>query len=57
MPATSGNPGDADAGVAFDSDSIVSGGSYCARFDQAADYRYFCEIHPATMRDAGITVR
>jgi plastocyanin len=54
---TSGDPGAADAGDAFDSESIAAGGSYCLRFGQAAEYQYFCEIHPAKMRDAGITVR
>jgi plastocyanin len=34
----------------FDSGELPTGRTYSHRFTEAGTYRYFCEIHPATMR-------
>jgi plastocyanin len=34
----------------FDSDKLATGKQFAFRFTEAGTYRYFCEIHPATMR-------
>lgn len=55
---TSGNPGDADAGVLWDSDTLRQGESFTHRFDEVGDFVYFCEFHPTVpaMRDARVIV-
>lgn len=53
---TSGTVAQGAAGVAeepdgtFDSGGIATGDSFEFTFDEAGTYRYFCSVHPATMR-------
>jgi plastocyanin len=54
--ATSGNPGDADAGSVFDSGTLAGGQSFTHQFDQSGEFVYFCGVHPLTMRDARVIV-
>lgn len=34
----------------FDSGEIATGKTFSFTFDQPGTYRYFCSVHPATMR-------
>jgi plastocyanin len=55
--ATSGNPGDADAGSAFNTADIAPGTSSAAiQFNDTGDFVYFCQHHPTIMFGAKITV-
>jgi plastocyanin len=54
--ATSGNPGDGDAGSEFDSPFLGSGQSFRKQFDQTGEYVYYCRVHPDMMRDAKVIV-
>jgi plastocyanin len=54
--ATSGDPGDADAGSIFDSGTLTLGRSFSHTFDEAGEFVYFCEFHPTMMRDAKVIV-
>jgi len=58
--ATSGAPGDADAGSVFrapDTGLLAGGQSASVTFDEAGEFVYFCEVHPGTMRDARVIVQ
>lgn len=54
---TSGDPGDADAGAAFNG-SLAPGGSFEHTFDTAGEFVYFCIPHQsmASMRGAKVIV-
>jgi plastocyanin len=54
--ATSGNPGDTDAGSVFDTGNMTRGQSVTIQFDTAGQFVYFCEYHPTTMFGATVTV-
>ncbi len=54
--ATSGNPGDADAGSVFDTGVIAHGQSVKIQFNNAGDFVYFCRHHPTIMFGATVTV-
>jgi plastocyanin len=56
--ATSGAPGDADAGAYFDSPLLRDGDTYTFTFKELGTYVYFCRTHPSTpaMVDAIIIV-
>ena len=54
--ATSGNPGDADLGEVFRSALFGQGGTFTHTFNDAGEFVYFCEVHPAMMRDAKVIV-
>jgi plastocyanin len=55
--ATSGNPGDADAGSVFDTGDLSSGqSSSVVTFDTAGEYVYFCRHHPTTPAMVGAKV-
>lgn len=54
--ATSGNPGDADAGAVFDSGNLLQGQAFTQQFDQAGEFVYYCRVHPLMMRDAKVIV-
>ncbi len=59
---TAGTVDQGAAGVAiapdgtYDSGDLATGESYSHTFSEAGTYRYFCRIHPATMRGT-VTVR
>lgn len=55
--ATSGNPGDADLGSIFRSDTFLQGQTFTYTFDEAGEFVYFCEVHPSMMRDAKVIVQ
>jgi plastocyanin len=44
--ATSGAPGDADAGAIFASPQLAPGETFSFRFTDPGTYPYFCEVHP-----------
>ncbi len=54
--ATSGNPGDEDLGAIFRSAQFGQGGTFTHTFEDAGEFVYFCEVHPAMMRDAKVIV-
>lgn len=54
--ATSGNPGDADAGSIFDTGNVPLGQSRTVQFNETGDFVYFCRHHPTTMRGARVIV-
>lgn len=54
--ATSGNPGDADLGSIFRSVLLAQGGTFAHTFNDAGEFVYYCEVHPAMMRDAKVIV-
>ncbi len=54
--ATSGNPGDADLGAIFRSALLTQGGTFTHTFNDAGEFVYYCEVHPAMMRDAKVIV-
>ena len=55
---TSGNPGDADAGVLWDAGGFPPGQTFSRQFDDLGTFVYFCDIHANDpgMRDATVTV-
>lgn len=55
---TSGNPGEADAGVIWDSGGLPPGQTFTRQFDDLGTFVYFCDIHENDpgMRDATVTV-
>ena len=55
--ATSGNPGDADAGAIWDSGFLGRGASFEHTFGEVGEFTYFCQLHPTTMRDARVIVQ
>ena len=54
--ATSGNPGDADAGSEFDTGDLSRGESSTIQFDQVGEFVYFCRYHPTMMNGAKVIV-
>lgn len=54
--ATSGDPGDADAGEAFETGDLGLGDSATITFNEPGEYVYFCRWHPTEMRGARISV-
>ncbi|MBI4717541.1 MAG: cupredoxin domain-containing protein [Planctomycetes bacterium] len=54
--ATSGNPEDADAGSIWASPNLTMGQSFTFQFDEAGEFVYHCEVHPAQMRGARVVV-
>jgi plastocyanin len=54
--ATSGNPGDADAGAVFDSGTLDPSESFSWTADQTGTFTYYCIFHPTIMRGATVTV-
>lgn len=54
--ATSGNPGDGDAGSTFDTPFLGSGQSATRQFNDVGEFVYFCRVHPGMMRDARVIV-
>ncbi len=54
--ATSGAPGDADAGSDFDTGDIARGQSATVQFNNTGEFVYFCRRHPTTMFGAKVTV-
>jgi len=54
--ATSGNPGDADAGGIFDTANLASGQSMTVPFNDTGEFVYFCRLHPTMMFGAKVTV-
>jgi len=44
--ATSGQPGDGDAGALFNSDLLQQNGKFSYKFEEAGTYNYFCMVHP-----------
>ena len=54
--ATSGNPGDADAGSVFDTGDIAPGSSVTVTFDNVGEFTYFCRHHPTMMFGARVSV-
>ncbi len=54
--ATSGNPGDGDLGAIFRSALLGQGGTFTHTFNDEGEFVYFCEVHPAMMRDAKVIV-
>jgi len=44
--ATSGQPGDDDAGAMFDSDLLQQDGKFTYKFEEAGTFNYFCMVHP-----------
>lgn len=54
--ATSGNPGDADAGSIFDSGTLTLGSAFSHTFNEPGEFVYFCQVHPTMMRDAKVIV-
>ena len=54
--ATSGNPEDVEPGAIFQSERFGQGGTFTHTFNDAGEFVYFCEVHPAMMRDAKVIV-
>jgi plastocyanin len=54
--ATSGNPGDADAGSIFDTGTILRSQSRTVQFNNTGDFVYFCRQHPTMMFNAHVIV-
>lgn len=54
--ATSGNPGDPDAGSVFETGNLSRGQSSTIQFDQVGEFIYFCRLHPTTMFGAKVIV-
>ncbi len=54
--ATSGNPGDEDLGSVFRSARLSQGETFMHTFNEAGEFIYFCEVHPA-MRNARVIVQ
>jgi len=54
--ATSGNPGDADAGSDFDTGNVPRGQSRTVQFNETGDFVYFCRQHPTMMFNAHVIV-
>jgi plastocyanin len=54
--ATSGNPGDSDAGSTFDTGDIANGKSVTIQFNDTGEFTYFCRRHPTIMFGAKVTV-
>ncbi len=54
--ATSGNPEDVEPGAIFQSERFGQGGTFTHTFEDAGEFVYFCEVHPAMMRDAKVIV-
>ena len=54
--ATSGNPEDEALGAIFRSASLGQGGTFTHTFNDPGEFVYFCEVHPAMMRDAKVIV-
>ena len=54
--ATSGSPGDPDAGSIFDSPLLALGQSFTHQFNEVGTYVYFCRPHPTTREMVGATV-
>lgn len=55
--ATSGDPGDENAGDLWDSDFLGRGESFTSEpFETPGEFVYFCRIHPLTMRGAKVIV-
>ena len=44
--ATSGQPGDNDAGALFNSDLLQQNGKFSHKFEEAGTFNYFCMVHP-----------
>lgn len=44
---TSGVEGEPLVGELFDSGDVTNGDTFCARFDQRGDWKYFCKYHVA----------
>jgi len=44
--ATSGQPGDDDAGAMFNSDLLQQDGKFTYKFEEAGTFNYFCMVHP-----------
>jgi plastocyanin len=55
--ATSGDPEDEDAGSLWDSGVLAEGETFEHTFNEAGTFRYFCDFHPMTMRDALVIVQ
>ena len=54
--ATSGAPGDDDLGSVFRSANLFQNQTFTHTFNDAGEFVYFCEVHPAMMRDARVIV-
>lgn len=54
--ATSGNPGDANAGAIFNSPLLHPGESFTFQFNTPGTYVYFCIVHALVMNGATVTV-
>lgn len=54
--ATSGNPGDADAGGIFDTMDLPAGTSDTIQFNDTGEFVYFCRHHPTLMIGAQVKV-
>ena len=54
--ATSGNPGEDGFGSVFRSALLAQDETFTHTFDEAGEFIYFCEVHPAMMRDAKVIV-
>ena len=58
--ATSGNPGEQDAGSIFrvPGSGLLGGGQSASHtFDEPGEFVYFCQVHPIMMRDAKVIVQ
>ncbi|MEE9293887.1 MAG: plastocyanin/azurin family copper-binding protein [Phycisphaerae bacterium] len=55
--ATSGNPGEVGLGSIFRSAFLLQGQRFTHTFNEAGEFVYFCEVHPAMMRDAKVIVQ
>jgi plastocyanin len=53
--ATSGAPGDADAGAVFASPRLAPGETFSFRFTDSGTYPYFCEVHPRMLGVVEVT--
>lgn len=54
--STSGDPGDDDTGVIWDSGLLVPGEFFTQRFINPGEFIYFCRPHAAIMRTARVIV-
>ncbi len=54
--ATSGSPGDANAGSLWNSGNLSMGQSYTHKFNDVGEFVYFCQVHPTMMFGAKVTV-